>query len=187
MDYQILKDFVLELGFGIFSTLPLYLAAYFSSSYFLFNSPHGSISEWNKTAKDLSMAVASSKITANHEGDCSMISEVVENTTRPQIIELSACIELMARAEERLAQYKSRERFIMFGVLLSLSLALFNSLPILLGSTSFVENPLAYSGAITATFGLIFVARFNWTQSTEWNQFKESIEANKQFLAENGF
>ena len=186
MDQEIIKVFATELGFGILATLPLYLAAYFSSSYFLFNSPHGSISEWNKISNALSMSVCSSKVTVNGDGTYSKIKEVVIDETKPQVVELSICIELIARAEERLARYKARYRFIVFGVLLSLSLALINSLPILLGSTPVVQNIWAYSGAITATFGLIFVARFNWPQSTEWNQFKESIEANKNLMAKNG-
>jgi len=187
MDQEIFMVFAAELVHGILATLPLYLAAYFSSSYFLFNSPHGSISEWKKISKELSMVVNSSMVSANPVGDNTKIREIISDGTRPQVVELSNCVELISRAEERLVRYKARERFVVFGIILSLSLSLINAIPIMLAGAPLVHNPWAHSSAITATFGLIFVARFNWTQSTEWNEFKEAIEANKKLMAENGF
>lgn len=187
MDQEIFMVFAVEIGHGILATLPLYLAAYFSSSYFLFNSPHGSISEWEKISKELSMVVNLSMVSANPVRDNAKIMEIISDGTRLQVVELSNCVELISRAAERLARYKARGRFVVFGIILSLSLSLINAIPIMLVGTPLVQNPWAYSSAITATFGLLFVTRFNWTQSTEWNEFKEAIEANKKLMAGNGF
>ena len=62
-----------------------------------------------------------------------------------------------------------------------------NSLPVILSGSPLVSNPFGYGSIITATFGLVFVALFNWTQVTEWNQFKESIEENKLLMDKHGF
>jgi hypothetical protein len=187
MDQEIFMVFAAELGYGILATLPLYVAAYFSSSYLLFNSPHGSISEWEKISKELSMVVNSSMVSVNPVGDNAKIREIISDGTRPQVVKLSKCVELISCAEKRLARYKEYGRFIVFGIILSLSLSLINAIPIMLTGAPLVHNPWAYSGAITVMFGLLFVVCFNWTQSIQWNEFKEAIEANKKLMAKNGF
>lgn len=187
MENNIIINFCLQILYGTFTLIPIYLAAYFSSSYFLFNTEHGSISKWENVAQDLGIAVNPKKIITNDNGTSSKICNIVSGPTKTQIIDLSNCIALMNRAEDRLEKYKASERFIIFGFILSLSFSLINAFPILLNSEPFVKNPLAYSTAIAVAFNLAFIFRFNWTQSIEWNKFKETVAINKKILENNGF
>jgi hypothetical protein len=170
-------------GFGIeflrtfVLALVLYHAAYFSSSYFLLNSTHGSIVEWEKLASALALVAQKSAISSpNDQHPYSKISRVTDGVLLPQVTRVSQCTELMARARWRLNLYSSRLKFVVFGIFLASTIASSQSLPILFTGRALVENSVAYAGIFTAVFGMLFIAFFNWTQTVEWNKFKAAVD-----------
>lgn len=187
MPLEMLSTFLGELTVDIIVTLPLYLITYFSSSYSLLSAPHGDLSKWNQLSEGLAMAICKTKLqssTAQHSKAENVLSE---EFTRNQILDLSRMTYLMVRAQDRISQYTIWTRFALFGVILSLSFAFVNSLPILITGSPLLKNPWAYSATMNAVFGLMLVVRFNWTNSIEWEKFNRNVAANKKLMKELGF
>lgn len=180
-------QFLFQLGSGVLVTFALYSAAYFSSSYFFFNSQHGSIVEWKKYGLEFAIAVDTSLITYNDTMQTVKINRIISDEMKNQIVRVSISANLIHRAEQRMRLYKSRDRFMIFGVLLALCVSLVNSLPLLFIGAPLVDNILAYSGTITTFFGTFFIIKFNWLQTIEWNKLKEDVEINKKEVECYGF